>query len=92
MACGSPDLPAAATAVVLLIGLGTARFFAFTLYYWAVVVAIRAAGTAVGDYFARGFGLWQSALVFAILLMVLLALWNERPLEAPARAQPASLK
>jgi uncharacterized membrane-anchored protein len=83
--------------VAVLIGLGSARFFAFPrsslfafpLYYWAVVVAIRTAGTSVGDYFARVLGLPPSTLVFAALLTILLALWHERSRVARLSAQPA---
>jgi uncharacterized membrane-anchored protein len=72
--------------VAVLIGLGSVRLFtfprsnlfAFPLYYWAVVVAIRTAGTSVGDYFARVLGLTESTLVFAVLLIGLLTLWHER--------------
>src|SRR3954470_1124606 len=39
-------------AVLIVLGSG-AGLFASTLYYWFVVVAIRTAGTSVGDYFAR---------------------------------------
>jgi uncharacterized membrane-anchored protein len=37
--------------------------------YWMIVVAIRTAGTAVGDLSARHVGLWQSTLAFAIVLI-----------------------
>jgi len=82
--------------VAVLIGLGSARLFAsprsqlfaFPLYYWAVVVAIRTAGTSVGDYFARVLGLPPSTLVFAALLTIVLALWHERSRVARLSAQP----
>jgi uncharacterized membrane-anchored protein len=37
--------------------------------YWLIVVAIRTAGTSVGDLSARHVGLWQSTLAFAIALI-----------------------
>src|SRR4051794_14608897 len=64
--------------VALLIGVGSAGLFSFPLYYWATVVAIRTAGTSVGDYFARVWGLPESTIVFAIVLIGLLALWHQR--------------
>lgn len=42
------------------------------LSYWLIVVAIRTAGTSVGDFFAHTIGLWQSTLVFAVLLTAFL--------------------
>jgi uncharacterized membrane-anchored protein len=76
--------------VVALIALGTARLFAFPLYYWAVVVAIRTAGTSAGDYFARVLGLHESALGFAAVLTILLLLWHERPRIARTSLQPGT--
>jgi uncharacterized membrane-anchored protein len=57
--------------------------------FWTTVVAIRAAGTAVGDYFAgRGMlGLPLSTAVTGIVFVGLLALWRDRlagTAEAPA--------
>jgi uncharacterized membrane-anchored protein len=48
--------------------------------YWTAVVAIRAAGTTVGDYLAnRGMlGLPMSTAVTGIVFVVLLLLWRER--------------
>ena len=49
------------------------------LYYWIVVVCIRSAGTAAGDFLAsRGFGLPVSTLVSALALVALLLLWRKR--------------
>jgi uncharacterized membrane-anchored protein len=49
--------------------------------YWATVVAIRAAGTAVGDYLSgrHMLGLPLSTLVTGILFVALLVIWKERP-------------
>ncbi|QPF85807.1 hypothetical protein IC762_05730 [Bradyrhizobium genosp. L] len=49
--------------------------------YWTTVVAIRAAGTAVGDYLsARGMlGLPLSTLATGVLFVVLLIVWKEQP-------------
>ena len=55
--------------VAVLVALKTARSGTVPLSYWFVVVTIRTAGTSVGDMFARHIGLWQSTLVFAILLV-----------------------
>ncbi|MFN8634524.1 MAG: hypothetical protein U0893_11760 [Chloroflexota bacterium] len=72
-----------------LIGLGSGvRLFSFSLYYWATVVAIRTAGTSAGDYFARIWGLPESTLVFAVILVALLALWPERPRAVQPSLQP----
>jgi uncharacterized membrane-anchored protein len=48
--------------------------------YWTVVVAIRAAGTAVGDYLAgrHVLGLPLSTAVTGVVFVVLLLLWRER--------------
>jgi uncharacterized membrane-anchored protein len=48
--------------------------------YWTTVVAIRAAGTTVGDYLAsRGMlGLPLSTAVTGIAFVLLLVLWRER--------------
>jgi uncharacterized membrane-anchored protein len=75
--------------VAALIGLGSGgRLFRFTLYYWLTVVAIRTAGTSVGDYFARIWGLPESTLVFAVALIALLALWPERSRATRTSLQP----
>jgi len=76
--------------VAVLIGLGSVRLFAFSLYYWTTVVAIRTAGTSVGDYFARIWGLPESTLVFAVVLTLLLVFWHERPQVARLSAQPGA--
>jgi uncharacterized membrane-anchored protein len=56
--------------------------------YWTTVVAIRAAGTTVGDYLAsRGvLGLPLSTAVTGIAFVLLLVLWRERS----KAAQPAA--
>ena len=57
--------------------------------YWTTVVAIRAAGTTVGDYLAsRGMlGLPLSTAVTGIVFVLLLVFWRERPKSAePATA------
>jgi uncharacterized membrane-anchored protein len=56
------------------------------LFYWFVVVLVRAAGTAVGDFFASkavGLGLPLSTALTGALLVATLMLWKER---APHRA------
>jgi uncharacterized membrane-anchored protein len=55
--------------VGVLIAVKTSRALGAVLSYWVVVVAIRSAGTSVGDWFAHHIGLWQSTLVFALLLV-----------------------
>ena len=52
-------------------------------FYWSTVVAIRAAGTAVGDFIAgrQMLGLPLSTLVTGIMLVAFLAAWRE-----PARS------
>jgi uncharacterized membrane-anchored protein len=64
-------------AVLLLVGwLGSLRLLP---YYWLTVVAIRAAGTAVGDFVSgrNMLALPMSTAVTGILFVALLALWNE---------------
>jgi uncharacterized membrane-anchored protein len=53
-------------------------------YYWLTIVAVRAAGTAVGDLVAgrNMLGLPVSTLVTGCLFIALLAIWNE-----PARSK-----
>jgi uncharacterized membrane-anchored protein len=48
-------------------------------YYWLTIVAVRAAGTVVGDFFAgrNMLGLALSTLVTGALFIVLLALWRQ---------------
>jgi uncharacterized membrane-anchored protein len=48
-------------------------------YYWTTIVAVRAAGTAVGDFIASRnmLGLPVSTLVTGVLFIALLAVWNE---------------
>lgn len=53
------------------------------LFYWLVVVLVRAAGTAVGDFFASkavGLGLPLSTALTGALLIATLMLWKERSL------------
>jgi uncharacterized membrane-anchored protein len=57
--------------------------FSSALYYWFTIVVVRAAGTSVGDYFARHLGLAQSAVAAAAALTILLALWPERRAKLP---------
>jgi uncharacterized membrane-anchored protein len=50
-----------------------------TPYYWFSIVLVRAAGTAVGDYFASrslGLGLPLSTLSTGLLLLITLILWK----------------
>lgn len=73
--------------VLLLVGWrGPLRLLPF---YWLTVVAIRAAGTAVGDFVSgrNMLGLPISTAVTGILFVALLAFWKERPIpeRAPAR-------
>jgi uncharacterized membrane-anchored protein len=76
--------------VAVLIGLGTSvRLFSFSLYYWLTVVAIRTAGTSVGDYFARVWGLPESTLMFAVVLAAMLMLWRDRSREVSPSLQPS---
>lgn len=52
-------------------------------YYWVCVVAVRSAGTAVGDMLADpqkcGMGLTMSTALFALLYLLLLAIWKMQP-------------
>jgi uncharacterized membrane-anchored protein len=63
--------------VLLLVGWwGPLRLLPF---YWLTVVAIRAAGTAVGDFISGRImlGLPMSTAVTGILFVVLLLVWKE---------------
>jgi uncharacterized membrane-anchored protein len=48
-------------------------------YYWLTIVAVRAAGTVVGDFFAgrNMLGLALSTLITGALFVALLALWKQ---------------
>jgi uncharacterized membrane-anchored protein len=48
-------------------------------YYWVTIVAVRAAGTTVGDFVAgrNMLGLPLSTLVTGVLFVALLAMWTE---------------
>jgi uncharacterized membrane-anchored protein len=48
-------------------------------YYWLTIVAVRAAGTVVGDFFAgrNMLGLTLSTLITGALFVALLALWKQ---------------
>ncbi len=70
--------------VAVLIAIKLSRPLAFTLSYWLVVVAIRAGGTSVGDWFAHHVGLWQSTLAFAVLLTAFLRARPRREVALPA--------
>src|SRR5260370_29359229 len=50
-------------------------------YYWVTIVAVRAAGTTVGDFVAgrNMLGLPLSTLVTGVLFVALLAMWTEPP-------------
>jgi uncharacterized membrane-anchored protein len=56
-------------------------------FYWATIVMVRAAGTDVGDFFARRhmLGLALSTLVTGLAFVALLAFWKDR------RTEPATV-
>ena len=70
-------------------GRGPLRWLPF---YWLTVVAIRAAGTAVGDFISgrNMLGLPMSTAVTGILLAVLLAVWREPATPKQAKAVPVN--
>jgi uncharacterized membrane-anchored protein len=75
-------------AVVFLIGRGgLLRFLAF---YWTTIVAVRAAGTVVGDLFAERnmLGLPLSTLITGAIFVALLVLWKEPRKTALVSPQP----
>jgi uncharacterized membrane-anchored protein len=79
-------LALSATVAVLIAGRG-AGLFASTFAYWAIVIAIRAAGTALGDLTASHIGLAQSTLVWGLVMAAALFFRVQRPLAlAPAFA------
>src|SRR5882757_2530301 len=59
-------------------------------FYWLTIVAVRAAGTAVGDFFAgrNMLGLPLSTLITGALFVVLLAMWKQ---PVPPKLVPADL-
>ena len=66
--------------VAVLVAIKSAESPALPLSYCLVVVAIRTAGTSVGDFFAHTVGLWQSAVYFTLLFVAFFA--------ATARSSP----
>jgi uncharacterized membrane-anchored protein len=81
---GAAILLSPVVAVLLLVGWrGPLRWLPF---YWLTVVAIRAAGTAVGDYLSgrNMLGLPASTAVTGLALLILLVVWKEskKPEEA----------
>src|SRR4051794_2170389 len=48
--------------------------------YWSTVVAISVVGTLITDYFTdvRGVSLWVSTAVFAVLLVIVFAIWHHQ--------------
>lgn len=61
------------------------------LFYWLMVVLVRAAGTAVGDFFASkavGLGLPVSTALTGAALVATLMLWKERSLRRAAPSVP----
>jgi uncharacterized membrane-anchored protein len=65
--------------VVLLFAMARNGSLRSLPYYWVTIVAVRAAGTAVGDFIASRnmLGLPISTLVTGGLFVALLAIWNE---------------
>jgi uncharacterized membrane-anchored protein len=77
---------ALSSVVAFALAAGSMGLLSFPLYYWFTIVGVRAAGTAVGDFFARHLGLLPSTVASGILLVALLSLWKEKhhSLAAPA--------
>ena len=69
---------------------GLTRAHAFTSCYWLVVVLIRSAGTAAGDYVAHRLGLPVSTLVTGLCLAALLVFWKEPPFSRKLRLVPCA--
>ena len=65
--------------LALLFGIARNGWLRSLPYYWITIVAVRAAGTTVGDYLASRnmLGLPLSTLVTGVLFVALLAIWNE---------------
>ena len=72
-----------------LLGLGRAPGFGVKAMYWATVVAVRTAGTNVGDWLAShdglGLGLPLSTTLTGLAFGALVALWRPRPALAGLR-------
>ena len=71
--------------VAVALGVGRGGLLAVAVYYWFTVVAIRAAGTAVGDFSAKLIGLAPSTILSGLLLVALLSLWRDHS----ARREPS---
>ena len=65
--------------VAVLLGVGWRGPLRWLPFYWATVVAIRAAGTAIGDTLAgrNMLGLPMSTAVTGIVFIILLLAWKE---------------
>jgi uncharacterized membrane-anchored protein len=65
--------------VVLLFAIARNGLLRSLSYYWVTIVAVRAAGTAVGDFIASRnmLGLPLSTLVTGAMFVALLAIWSE---------------
>jgi uncharacterized membrane-anchored protein len=76
--------------LALLFGIARNGLLRSLPYYWMTIVAVRAAGTTVGDYVASRnmLGLPLSTLVTGVLFVALLAIWNE---PAPSKLAHAEL-
>ena len=72
-------------AIILAVRIGTGM--ADRASYWVAIVAVRTAGTNLGDYCAgrRGFniGLQADAALFGVVLIALLLLWPRKPTLLP---------
>ena len=68
-------------AAVFLVG--SRGLLTYIPYYWVCIVAVRSAGTAVGDMLADpqkcGIGLTMSTALSALLYLLLLAIWKMQP-------------
>jgi len=80
--------------LALTFALGGYRLRLHLLYYFFTVVLIRAAGTAAGDYLARGLGLWWSTLTSGIVFIGFLVLLKKREeiVLSPAHKQTMHLE
>ncbi len=77
-----------------LLGLGRAPGFGVKAMYWVTVVAVRTAGTNVGDFLAShdglGLGLPLSTTLTGLAFGALVALWRPRPAPVGLRAASAN--
>jgi uncharacterized membrane-anchored protein len=78
--------------VVALLWIGSAGVLANAVDYWLSIVAVRAAGTAAGDFFAHRAGLAVGTIAAGAVLVLLLSLSKERAALPKAAEEVSDLR